>query len=175
MKKQVFYKWMFIVPFVLFSMGGMVIAEEKAPPRPIHIQSNTLEAFNEQKLVVFSGNAVAVSGDIVLKSDRILVYYTSGEGSADSNGEVTKIEAEGHVTIHQGERIATGEHAVYERSTQRMILTGNAQLKEGKNLVRGDKITWIINEKRGVVEGYDNRRVTATIYPTEREGKEKKK
>jgi len=54
-----------------------------------------------------------------------------------------------------------------------MIITGNAVLKEGRNIVRGDKITWMIDEKKGIVEGYDKRRVTATIYPAEGEAKKK--
>jgi len=124
-------------------MGGYLWAQGKTNQQSIHIQSNTLEAFNEQKLIVFSGDAVAVSGDMVLKSDRILVYYTSGEGKSDNaggqGGDVTRIIAEGHVTIEQGQRIATGERAVYERSSRQMIITGNAVLKEGRNIVRGDR------------------------------------
>ncbi|HOJ52361.1 MAG TPA: lipopolysaccharide transport periplasmic protein LptA [Syntrophales bacterium] len=147
-------------------------AEEKKPPAPpIHIQSNTLEALEEKKLVIFSGQAVAVRGDMVLKGDRILVYYKSTEGRKEEGGEVDRIEVQGNVVVTQKERTAYGDQAVYEQSTQQIVMTGNAVLKEGKNVVRGDKITWIIPEKRGVVEGGGKTRVTATIYPSEREEK----
>lgn len=165
--------WIGVI-FILF-MGLYLVpicgADKKVPEAPIHIQSNTLEAFGEKKLVVFSGNAVAVRGDMVLKGDKILVYYKSTEGGKEGEGQLDRIEAHGNVVLTQKERTARGDWAVYEQTSQQIVMTGNAVLKEGKNVVRGEKIIWIIPEKRGIVEGEGKKRVTATIYPSEREGK----
>ncbi|MCX7982677.1 MAG: lipopolysaccharide transport periplasmic protein LptA [Syntrophales bacterium] len=156
--------WISLAVIMISANYNLVFSEEKkAPDPPIHIQSNTLEAFGEKRLVVFSGNAIAIRGDMVLRGDKILVFYRGGEG------EVDRIEVHGNVMLTQKERTAQGEKAIYDQGTQQIIMTGNTVLKEGKNIVRGEKIIWIIPEKRGIVEGEGKKRVTATIYPSERE------
>jgi lipopolysaccharide export system protein LptA len=52
-------------------------------------------------------------------------------------------------------------------------MTGDAVLREGANVVRGDRIVVFLNENRGLVDGGENRRVTATIYPGESEEKKR--
>ena len=70
-----------------------------------------------------------------------------------------------HVT--EGERVVTGEDALFELDAQKITMTGSAVLREGDNIIRGDRIVVFLNENRGVVEGAESRRVTATIYPGE--------
>ena len=81
------------------------------------------------------------------------------------------MEAKGHVTITEGERIVTGEEAVFEQDAQKITMTGGAVMREGANIVRGDRIVVFLDENRGVVESAENRRVTATIYPGEQQEK----
>jgi lipopolysaccharide export system protein LptA len=144
--------------------------------QPIHITSDLLEAFNDKRLVVFSGNAVAIQGDRVIRADKLLLYYkkTSEEGKPKETkdlgqtGDLERIEAKGRVNIAQGNRIATGDEAVYEQDAAMIVMTGNTVMREGKNVIRGNKITLLMNENRGIVEPQDKKRVTATIYPSEK-------
>ena len=152
---------------------------------PIDIVSDRLDAYNEKKLVVFSGNAVATQGDKTIKADRLFLYYkkdpqprapdkTDKTGTQDlgSAGDLDKIEAKGHVTITQAERIVTGNDAVFYQDTQKIIMLGNAVMREGRNVINGDRIVVFLDEDRGVVESAEKGRVKATIYP---EDKDKKK
>jgi len=41
-------------------------------------------------------------------------------------------------------------------------------LKEGKNSIRGDRVTVFLNENRGVVESNTQRQVKAIIYPQDK-------
>ncbi|MDD5169436.1 MAG: lipopolysaccharide transport periplasmic protein LptA [Syntrophales bacterium] len=160
---------------------GKQTADKKLP---IKVTSDMLEAFNDKRLVIFSGNAVAIQGDKIIRADRLLLYYKKA-GSRDKAkesqdveqaGDLERIEAKGHVNVTQGSRIATGEEAVYEQDSQTIIMTGNAVMREGKNVIRGTKITLLMNENRGIVEGQEKKRVTATIYPSEnKEGKDSKR
>jgi lipopolysaccharide export system protein LptA len=70
-------------------------------------------------------------------------------------------------------RVVTGDHAIFYQDTQQVIMTGNAVMRDGKNVIRGDRIVVFLDENRGVVESDENKRVTATIYPNEK--KEEKK
>jgi lipopolysaccharide export system protein LptA len=180
MKKNIF---IIIVILFSFSILGAKATDTKKKPvekdQPIEIVSDRLDAYNEKKLVVFSGNAVATQGDKVIKSDRLRLYYKKGPqsspktGSKDisSTGDLEKIEAEGHVIVTQGERIVTGNLATYYQDTQKIIMTGNAVMREGRNIIRGDRIVVYLDEDRGIVEGDKNSRVKATIYPEDRKDK----
>ena len=147
--------------------------------QPIQIVSDRLDAYNEKKLVVFSGNAVATQGDKTIKADRLFLYYKkdprppekAGDQDIGSAGDLEKIEAKGHVTITQGERIVTGNDAVFYQDTQKIIMLGNAVMREGRNVINGDRIVVFLDEDRGVVESVEKGRVKATIYPEDRDKK----
>jgi len=143
---------------------------------PVEITSDRMEAFNEKKMVIFSGNATAKQGDITLKADQLLLYNKNELGKNDkidakeisTSGELDKIEAKGNVIITQKERMATGNEASYQQDTGQIILTGNAILREGKSTVTGCKVIVYTNEDRGAVVPCTpgkGERVKAVIYP----------
>ena len=148
----------------------------KQSDEPIEITSNRMEAFNEKKLVVFSGNAMAKQGNKVLKADQLDLYYKKepdkkvkvGTTETEETGNLEKIEAKGNVSLTQGERVAVGDEAIYFRDSGKVIMTGNAVLSEGKNLIRGDRVIVFLNENRGVVESNTKKQVKAIIYPQEK-------
>ena len=84
------------------------------------------------------------------------------------NGDLDRIEAKGNVRITQGERIVTGNEAIYLQDAQQIIIKGNAVLSEGKNVIKGKQVVVFLNENRGVVEGNTGERVNATIFPSEK-------
>ena len=147
----------------------------KQSDEPIEITSNRMEAFNEKKLVVFSGNAIAKQGNKILKADQLNLYYKKepekvkvGTTETEGTGNLEKIEAKGNVSLTQGERVAVGDEAIYFRDSGKVIMNGNAVLSEGKNLIRGDRVIVFLNENRGVVESNTKKQVKAIIYPQEK-------
>lgn len=148
--------------------------------KPTHITADHLEAYRAKEMAVFSGNVVAKQDDWVLHSDTLTFYFEKpessgggGPGNREGGTEVSRIEARGNVRITQGERIVTGEKAVFHRREQKTIVTGNPVLREGENIIEGDRVIVFMEEKRGVVEGTRGKRVSATIHPEEK--KEEKK
>jgi len=88
----------------------------------------------------FSGHAIATQGDKIIKADRLILHYKNnpekpqkpeikGMGTA---GDLDQVEAEGHVTITQTHRVVTGDHAIFYQDTQKIIMTGNAVMRDGK-------------------------------------------
>jgi len=177
-------KILLFIVLLIFSPSSYLYAEKRGAEnkpkagedQPIQIVSDRLEAYNEKKLVVFSGNAVATRGDMTIKSDRLLLYYRKGLADSEKTEsreigkgkDLEKVEAEGNVTILQGERIVTGDNAVFYQDTQRIVITGSPVLQEGKNIIQGGRVVIFLDENRGIVEGAENKRVTATIYPKEK-------
>jgi lipopolysaccharide export system protein LptA len=166
--------------FIILLTASCVSAKDnvigKQSDEPMEITSNRMEAFNENKLVVFSGNAMAKQGNKVLKADQLFLYYKkepdkkdkTGTIATERTGDLEKVEAKGKVSLIQGERVATGDEAIYYRDSAKIIMTGNAVLSEGKNSIKGDRVIVFLNENRGVVESNTKKQVKAIIYPQEK-------
>jgi lipopolysaccharide export system protein LptA len=159
-----------------FSVYAENIFQGKQSDEPMEITSDRMEAFNEKKLVVFSGHAMVTQGKNVLKADKLLLYYKNEPGKkekigsieTEKAGELEKIEARGNVSLTQGNRVANGDEAVYYRDTNKIVMTGNAVLNEGKSFIKGDRVIVYLNENRGVVESNSQKQVKAIIYPQDR-------
>ncbi|AMM42251.1 OstA-like protein [Candidatus Desulfofervidus auxilii] len=137
-----------------------------AEVKPLYIQADTMEAFQNQNLVVFKGNVKASQNGVKLYADLMKVFYTKSQKSnsqKDFGKVVERVEAEGHVVIIQEDRKALGEKAVFYRfPEEKIILTGNARIEDLKNLILGEEITILLKEKKMVIKGTP---VKATIYP----------
>ncbi|MHB8830171.1 MAG: lipopolysaccharide transport periplasmic protein LptA [Syntrophales bacterium] len=144
--------------------------------QPLQVDADRLDAYSNKRIVVFSGNVVASQGGRTIHAERLTVHYkddkkASGASAAavEDSGSVERIEAEGKVTIREGGRVATGDVAVFDQEAQKITMTGDAVLKEGKNIIKGDRVVIFLEENRGVVEGVEKRRVSATIYPGDKQ------
>jgi lipopolysaccharide export system protein LptA len=154
----------------LFPVHG----EDRAPKgERIHIESDRLDVYDSQQRAVFSGSVQVKQQDTVINSDELYIYYKRGDAGEKSGnnmtsitaGNIEKIEARGRVRIIQGDRIVTGDNAVLFYKEQKVIVTGDTMMQEGKNKIKGGKITFFMKEKRGTVERAEKEKVTATIYP----------
>jgi lipopolysaccharide export system protein LptA len=122
----------------------------------IRIKSDGLEWDYKGHVVTFKGNVIANQEDVTLYSDRMIVYYD------ETTGEVTQIVAEGAVKIVQLDRRATGEKAVFHNAEKKIVLTGRPVVRQGKNVVIGEKITILLDRDWVEVE-----RADVTISPEE--------
>jgi lipopolysaccharide export system protein LptA len=164
--------------FLLSALGAYAGDNPPLMPsgEPIEITSDRMEAFNKEKLVVFSGNATVTKGNAVIKADKLLLYYKDNDDKTDKKitaetaktGDLEKIEAKGNVCLTQEQRIAKGDEAIYYRDSNKIILTGNAVLNEGKSSIKGERVTVLLNENRGIVEGNAQKQIKAVIYPQEK-------
>jgi lipopolysaccharide export system protein LptA len=86
---------------------------------------------------------------------------------------ISRIIAEGKVNATQGDRVATGDRAVFDDKAKTVTLTGNPVMRQGNNQVSGTKVVYFIEQDRAVAEGDGRVRVQATIFPDELQKKEK--
>jgi lipopolysaccharide export system protein LptA len=127
---------------------------------PIEITSDRLDFDYKSRRTVFRGNVEVVQGDVHLQSDTLTVDYSQ----VGDKQEIQAVNADGHVTITQGPKKASGTHAVFDQASRTVVLTGNAVLEEGSNQVNGDKIVVHPDESRMEVIG-ENRRVKVVLFP----------
>jgi lipopolysaccharide export system protein LptA len=126
--------------------------------QPLEITSSRLEVFQEEQKSIFSGDVVAQQGDKTLYTDQLTVIF-------DDQNDVSRVEAAGNVRIEEPLRNARGNHAVFDRQADTLILSGNAEVVQGENRIAGDEITLFIGQNRSVVKSHDTGRVRAVILP----------
>ena len=122
--------------------------------KPIQITSKSMEADNKKNIVTFKGNVVVKQEDIVILSDIMKVAY-------EAKGGISRVEASGNVKMSQENRIATGKKLVFYNPEQKIVMTGNAKIWQGDNLISCEKVTVLLEEDKIFFEGT----VDSIIYP----------
>ena len=130
-----------------------------ASKAPIDISANRLDIDQKKGQAIFKGAVVARQEKMTLQADTVTILFSEKEN------EVKEIIASGSVTIDLGKKRATCKTAHFYTADNKVILTGKPLLKEGKNVIEGEKIIFFLNEERSIVEGKKDSRVKTTIYP----------
>ncbi len=136
---------------------------------PIDITSDTVEADQKTNTVTFKGNVVAKQENTTLYANTMVITY-----DADTK-KLKEIVAVGNVKVVQLEKRATGQKATFDQDKNKMVLDGEAVVREGANVIRGERITYYVDEERSVVEGGRGGRVSTSITPSSKEEGEEKK
>jgi lipopolysaccharide export system protein LptA len=166
------------LPLLAVAAGGAVAQQEKkqASPfqgfssdngKPVDVNSDSLEVYQNEQKAIFVGNVVAVQGDSTLKTPRLVVYYEN-TNAAGANGDdkagaspdagkpeaapaktstapssqssIKRLEASGGVVVTSQDQKATGDNGVFDMATNTAVLTGNVVMTQGANVVRGKEL-----------------------------------
>ena len=163
-------------PGIFFIQSGTLSAQTDSPleKRDIHVTSDSMTSERDRAFVTFNGNAIATREGIVIKADAIDVFlYTpdekknrartaSPETDQNINQNIKEIIARGNVKFTSEEHRAFADMAVYNTTTELLVLTGEApKVITGKSYVTGKKITLFQKSGKVIVEGGNNQRVEA--------------
>lgn len=134
---------------------------------PIYITSDWMEVDQKKNTITYKGRVVTVQADMTMRSETLTAYYEP------EMKQMKQIVLEGKVQAVQGNRVATGEKAVFDDKTKTVTLTGSPVMRQGNSQVSGTRIVYYIEDDRAVAEGKDQVRVHAVIFPDELQKKEK--
>ena len=96
----------------------------------------------------FTGHVNAVQGDIALECDR-LEAITKGDTS-----QPEQVIARGNVVVKQETRTAKCEEAIFYRTEDKLVCTGNpAELTEECNRAEAQRITFYIESEKVEMSG----------------------
>ncbi len=138
----------------------------RASRAPIDIDSDSVEADQKKNTFTFKGNVVAKQEDVTVYCNLLTVYY---------DGETKKIKeivATGNVKIVQQDRRATSQKAIFYQDENKVVLEGEAVVRQGDNVIRGERVVHYIDEERSYVEPAKGGRVTTRITPSQKEPSE---
>ena len=131
--------------------GGRLTGLKLSGDEPIQIESDKLEVRENESIAVFTGNVSVVQGKTLLKSGKMTVHYTQGEGGSTTSGssDIERLEVEGKVYVKSETQEATGDRGTYDMATEILTLTGErVVLTEGPNVVVGCKL--VVHTRTGL-------------------------
>jgi lipopolysaccharide export system protein LptA len=145
---------------------------------PIKIDSDRLDVFDKEQRAVFTGSVVAVQGESTIKCTELTVLYDQQRArpgqakpapapaaAAPGEGAIRQIDCKGPVTIVSRTQTATGDNATFDRTANRVLLTGNVALSDGPNVTLGERIVYDLNSGIANVETKPGGRVRAMFVP----------
>ena len=141
--------------------------------QPIEITAqDSLEWADVERVATFRGEVKAVQGTMTLYADTLKVHVAQpgakgakqappqagqsegqqGGGLADAAGEISKIEADGHVQIITPNESARGDVGVYDVNKGMITLTGAVKLTQGRSQLEGERLVLDLNKGRSTLE-----------------------
>ena len=124
-------------------VGAQVLPSTKDSALPIEISADNLKVLQKDQLAVFEGKVEALQGTTRLTSDKMTVFYRSGEQKKSSGQPaVSKIIVEGNVFLANPRETARGGEGVYDVDKSVVTLSGDVELTRDKNILKGHKLVY---------------------------------
>ena len=117
--------------------------------------------------VTFAGDVKLKQGSININADKIIVTRNA------ANGEIEAIQGFGKPALFSqltdDGKTLNGQafELNYQLSTDKLIMTKEAQLSQDGNLIRGSKITYQISSQKLVADSDKNERVSTVLQPAQ--------
>ncbi|MFH1994305.1 MAG: lipopolysaccharide transport periplasmic protein LptA [Nitrospinota bacterium] len=156
--------------FILSPISVGILKGETAPTKneiPIDIKSERMVSDNKKDMVSFTGNVVAVRDKMTTYADKMDVYT---EGTSH---RMKMIISTGRVKIIVIDKedpnkkwVGKGDEAIYEKESNQLTLIGNASVTDEKNIIKGDRIIYNIDQESMVSYGKENKRTETIIFET---------
>jgi lipopolysaccharide export system protein LptA len=164
---------MILFAWAVLLVSGAVQAQDDR--MPVKIVSDKMEYGRGDNAVIFTGNVHVDRSDFELWSDKLTVFIQAPpnnaaqppagpDASSGASRDIEKLLAEGNVRIQRDQQTGTSGKATYWAKNGVIIMEGNPVLKDGQgNSITGEKITYYLQENRGVVQGGEKQRVQAVF------------
>jgi len=139
-------------------LAAAQISPQSSGPMDISADNGTFVAATCQS--TWSGSAEVLQGTSRLRANEIRAFFKKkpggGDGAAGKGGGAVgglpggpqsacgatdRIEADGDVFYVTPDQTARGDRAVYTADNDLIVMTGNVIVVQGKNVVRGDRLT----------------------------------
>lgn len=138
-----------LVAGAAWAAGAPVLSAHNSKA-PIAIDADALEVLQAQNKAIFSGNVVAKQADVLLKADKMTVYYSN---KSTSSNAISKIEVNGNVYLATPKETARGSYGEYDTVRNFIILSGGVVLTKDKNVLKGSRLEFDINSGRSKLDG----------------------
>ena len=105
------------------------------PRKPIEILADSMEWNKQLGQAIAKGNARAIQDQTTLKANKIIAILNE-----DNSQQIKELQAIGKVKFLKDKQLATGDRATYYINEEKVIITGNVELKRDGNIIKGEKL-----------------------------------
>lgn len=128
--------------------------------QPIEVTSEELSVDQTGGTALFSGDVLAVQGEMRLGAETVRVIYGQG---ARGGSRIERLEAEGSVVLVLNDEAAEAERAVYDVAEGVLRMTGKVVLTQGPGTIAGERLEVDLDSGTGRMAG----RVRTVLRPGE--------
>lgn len=162
--------FLIIVSLVMFSLPALALKDDTT--KEIHIDSDQQALDMEGNKVTFTGNVIVKQGTIDIRAEKVVVTRVNGQEGKET------IEAFGNpVTFYQlqdnGKPInGRGQKMFYDLAKDLVELTGNAYIEQLDSNVKGDRITYLVQQQQMQAYSDKGKRVKTVLVPAQLQDKQ---
>lgn len=148
---------MFRIILVLAVLAAQMAAAQTAqvafggikgdPTLPVDVTSQTLTVSQDDGSAIFTGDVLAIQGEMRLSADTVRVQYKT------DNSGIERLFATGNVLLVNALDAAAADEAIYTIDTGEVIMMGNVQLTQGKSTFSAPKMVVDLKTGLGKMEG----------------------
>lgn len=129
----------------ILSTSSFALPDDQA--QDIKIQADSAFHSEKEGLTIYEGEVILQQGSLKVEADKITA-------KTDSQGEIQTLTATGKPAKFQ-QQPALDQDIVYGQANRvsyrldkdKLVLSGNASIKQGKALLNSDKITYLANQQ----------------------------
>ena len=147
------------IVILFFLLNYYLFANQK---KPIEITADSMEWNKQDNQAIAVGNAKAIQDQTIIKANKIIAVL-----SDNNSQQITKLEAIGKVVFLKDNQLATGNKAIYHLNQDKVIITGNVELKKNDNILKGEKLIIDFISGLSKMEGSGSNQKVKMKYTTE--------
>jgi lipopolysaccharide export system protein LptA len=150
----------------------------KGQDGPIDITADEFEVVQSSCRSTWTGNAEALQGDARLRASTLRAFMqpkASGKPGSTENscGDLLRLEAEGSVYYVTPQQRVRGDAAVYDATTETIVMTGDVVAVQDQNVLRGARMVFNSKTGEGKMTGSSRGknaagRPRAVLYPSKK-------
>jgi lipopolysaccharide export system protein LptA len=120
----------------------------------VSVEADQMEIIDAEHRTIFKGNVIAVRPTDQIKSDEMVVTNKDVKQSDGTMQSVTDLlDAKGNVVITTKTQTITGNAAKFFVLLDKLEVTGNVLVKEGKSVIKGEKLNVDLKTNRLLMSG----------------------
>jgi lipopolysaccharide export system protein LptA len=141
------------------AVGGGASAQQATPPKhnsnaPVDFDADHMEVHDLDHRAFLTGSVRAVQQDMTLTADRVTANYSGT--MANSNAQIHRMDANGHVVVTRPTEVAHGDYGIYDVDKRLVTLIGKVTLdRTGPNAstVRGGRLVINLDTNQATMDG----------------------
>jgi len=147
-----------------FAITALFAAATEAPAQsalkshdtyqPIDITAERFEMKQKKGRAIFKGAVKVIQGQMTLSSETLTVFYKATEG--EDKPAISRLDAQGTVTLISSTESLAGDWGIYDVDRRLITIGGNVTLKQGDNLLTGERLEFDLVSGLAKLDGQEN-------------------